>query len=43
VLFNRDFEAINIDEAKARAFLNCVKAGNKPDHVIVSAEIANIA
>jgi hypothetical protein len=39
VLFNRIFEAININEAKSRAFLNCVKAGNKPDNVTVSAEI----
>jgi hypothetical protein len=38
VLFNQIFEAININEAKARAFLNCVKAGNKPDNVTVSAE-----
>jgi hypothetical protein len=36
VLFNRVFEAININEAKTRAFLNCVKAGNKPDNVAVS-------
>jgi hypothetical protein len=38
VLFNRVFEAINANEAEARAFLNCVKAGNKPDSIIVTAK-----
>jgi len=38
VLFNQVFEAININEAKTRAFLNCIKAGNKPDDVTVSAK-----
>jgi hypothetical protein len=38
VLFNQVFEALNINEAKTRAFLNCVKAGNKPDNVIVTAK-----
>jgi hypothetical protein len=38
ILMERDFEAISRDEAETRALLNCVKAGNKLDDVMVNAK-----
>ena len=35
VLMARDFEAISKNEAESRALLNCVKAGNKLDDVVI--------
>ena len=37
IIFERAYEAININEASARAYLNCVKEGNKPDDIQVNA------
>ena len=38
VLIEREFEAITKDEAETRAFLNCVRAGNKLDDVVIDAK-----
>ena len=36
VIFERIYEAINDDEAEARAYLNCVKENNNSTDVAVS-------
>jgi hypothetical protein len=38
IFIEREFEAITKDEAETRAFLNCVKAGNKLDDVVINAK-----
>ena len=38
VIYERVFEAININEAEARAMLNCVNAGNKREDISIKAE-----
>ena len=38
ILMEREVEAINKDEAEARALLNCLRAGNKLDDVTVDAK-----
>jgi hypothetical protein len=38
ILIQKVFEAINRDEAETRAFLNCVKAGNHLDDVVINAK-----
>jgi len=36
VIFKREYEAINRNEAKARAYLNCVKENNNKTNITVS-------
>jgi hypothetical protein len=38
ILIERVFEAITRDEAETRAFLNCVKAGNGLNDVVIDAK-----
>ncbi len=38
ILMEREVEAINKDEAETRALLNCIRAGNKLDDVMVDAK-----
>lgn len=40
VIIERIFEAGSKDEAETRALINCIKAGNRLDDVVVDAKIS---